>query len=243
MGVEALRSRIAAGVVLAALALTVVHASPASAVGRSCPVAADIHADRDVTPTCVAAIYRYILDPSPFFEGDKKLEVATYQKELGLPLNGVLDAVTARHLLTGGVVHVSTPVHHRFATEFLVDKHKQVAYDIVRGQVTREVSVSTGTERYYADRSQFDGRILRGVANTPVGAWSVFRRQGANYQAPLGPMRYPDFYDRGWAVHGGEPVSIFGRQSHGCVRVSDSVLPLLQADLGYGRIVEVIEHL
>lgn len=215
-----------------------VTVSPAEA-STPCPTAEEMQHSSNFTLECRRFLLAQ-LDHTVYREGNKVLEIAAYQKESRLPVTGTMTAVTARSVARGDHLAVTSPRPN--STEFLVDKSRQVAYDIVNGQVTHEIAVSTGSERYYADRSQFDGSTIRGYSNTTTGKWHVNRIEGPNYRAPLGNMPNAHFYSGGYAVHE-DPVSVTGRGSHGCVRVDHLAMPLIINDLHYGATVEVVEHL
>jgi lipoprotein-anchoring transpeptidase ErfK/SrfK len=54
---------------------------------------------------------------------------------------------------------------------------------------------------------------------TPVGNFSVQRRIDGWRQSPLGLLWRPNYFFRGYAVHGSTSVPAFPA-SHGCVRVT-----------------------
>lgn len=242
MNKEHLRNSFASTALMCALTVSAGIAmsanAPAEAAGI-CPSAAEITTSQTLSAACKQFLIRK-LDSTVYLEGRKDLEVATYQKETGLPVDGAIGPITAKHILAGDKLRVASPRHNR--TEFLVDKQRQVAYDIVNGTVKHEISVSTGTEKPFADRSKFDGHMITGVAHTPTGSWHVFRSEGPDYKAPLGGMPNARFFYEGFAVHE-DPTTVRGRGSHGCVRVDHLAMPEIMADLHNGSTVEVVEHL
>lgn len=234
-----LPARTAAMALTAGLALSGANVVNAEAAVSPCPSVAELGTANRISAGCKSFLLRK-LDATVYLEGSKLLEVATYQKEAGLQVDGVLGPKTAIGILRNIKLQVPSPRPR--ATEFLVDKRKQVAYDIVNGVVKHEISVSTGTEQAYSDPSKIDGHLITGVAHTPVGKWQVFRREGPTYASALGPMPNARFYNSGFAVHE-DPTSVHGRGSHGCVRVDHGAMPLIINDLHIGATVEVVEHL
>lgn len=211
----------------------------AEAATNPCSALSELGSGQTLSASCRNFLL-HKLDASIYFEGNKPLEVATYQKEAGLAVDGSLGPTTARHILSGDKLHIASP--RPYSTEFLVDKNKQVGYYILNGLVKNEVSVSTGTERAYADTSKIDGHIISGTAHTPTGNWRVFRTEGPDYKAPLGPMPNARFFVGGIAVHG-DPTSFHGRGSHGCIRIDPSAMASIIPHLPIGAAVEVVEHL
>lgn len=56
-------------------------------------------------------------------------------------------------------------------------------------------------------------------ALTPVGTFRVERHIVGVREAPLGTLYDPQYFHRGWAIHGSDSVPA-GPASHGCVRVT-----------------------
>ena len=239
---EQLQNRIVSATLIGALAGTASLGlvSKAEAATNPCPSVSELRASRSISAACKALLLGK-LNNSVYAEGNRVLEVATYQKENGLHVDGSLGPITGSHILHGDRLH-AVPSPRPTRTEFLVDKRKQVAYDIVRGIVRHEISVSTGTEQPYADRSQIDGHLITGVAHTPTGRWRVFRDESPTYRSALGAMPNARFFYQGYAVHE-DPTSVLGRGSHGCVRIDHGAMPLVINDLSIGKVAEVVEHL
>ncbi|MBW3593506.1 MAG: L,D-transpeptidase family protein [Actinobacteria bacterium] len=82
-------------------------------------------------------------------------------------------------------------------THIEVDKTRQVMFEVVRGEVTRVVHVSTGA-----------------TGNTPVGDWRSYRLGPGG---SLSGMYYSIYFLRGFAIHGYHSVPNWPA-SHGCVR-------------------------
>lgn len=95
-----------------------------------------------------------------------------------------------------------------------VDLTKQVLYVIKGGAIERIMPVSSGNGEKY---SQKDGD--RATALTPEGYFTIQRRIVGLREADLGSLYDPQYYYKGWAIHGSNSVPPYPA-SHGCVRVT-----------------------
>ena len=95
-----------------------------------------------------------------------------------------------------------------------VDLTKQVLYVVKGGKIARIMPVSSGNGASYAQTNGAKARAL-----TPVGYYTIERRIVGERVADLGTLYDPQYFYRGWAIHGSNSVPA-GPASHGCIRVS-----------------------
>jgi lipoprotein-anchoring transpeptidase ErfK/SrfK len=98
-----------------------------------------------------------------------------------------------------------------------VDLRRQIAFVMDGSGSVTTLNVSTGNGERYTRPPEAGGGT--GVANTPVGSYSVQRRIEGWRDGPLGLMYQPMYFKGGFAVHGSHSVPAYPA-SHGCVRVS-----------------------
>jgi len=136
--------------------------------------------------------------------GDDDLEALyAFQKVEGLPRTGVATPAVWRRLLTA-----KTPAARYGGDHVEIDKARQVLFVVRGGKVSLVVATSTGA-----------------TGNTPVGAWRVYRKvQGYDWV-----LYYPNYFLRGFAVHGYPDVPPYPA-SHGCSRI-----PMWIAQTVYGQ--------
>jgi N-acetylmuramoyl-L-alanine amidase len=126
--------------------------------------------------------------------------VVAFQKVNGLARDGVVGPRT-----WAALAHPRTPRPRRrlSVTSVEVNLTTQVVYLARQGAVVRIYDASSG----------------RASTPTPTGNFSVVRRINGWRQSPLGLLWRPNYFFRGFAVHGSRSVPAFPA-SHGCVRVS-----------------------
>jgi hypothetical protein len=95
-----------------------------------------------------------------------------------------------------------------------VDLTKQVLYVVKGGAIQRILPVSSGNGATYLQKDGDKARAL-----TPVGWYTIQRRIVGERKADLGTLYDPQYFYRGWAIHGSNSVPAFPA-SHGCVRVT-----------------------
>jgi hypothetical protein len=118
--------------------------------------------------------------------------VLAFQKVVGVPWTGRIDARTWRRLSAARVPRARYP-----GTHLEVSKGRQVLFVVERGRMRLVVHVSTGA-----------------TGNTPLGHWRIYRKvSGWSWV-----LWYPMYFLRGFAVHGYPEVPAYPA-SHGCVRV------------------------
>jgi L,D-transpeptidase catalytic domain/Putative peptidoglycan binding domain len=143
---------------------------------------------------------------------DTRDAVLAFQKVLGLPRTGLVDARTWRAL---GAAH--TPRPRASGTHIEVYKSRQVAFEVRGGRVVGITHVSTGA-----------------TGNTPLGTWHVYRKvTGWDWV-----LWYPLYFHRGFALHGYPSVPAYPA-SHGCVRMPMWFAAGLYARWPYGATVRI----
>jgi peptidoglycan hydrolase-like protein with peptidoglycan-binding domain len=139
--------------------------------------------------------------------------VMAFQKVQGLPADGTVGAATLAALKApkSPKLKASTPSHR-----VEIDLSKQVMYVVSGGVLQRILPVSSGNGARYRQKS---GRYARAL--TPTGWYKVQRRIVGVREADLGTLYDPQYFYRGWAIHGSNSVPAWPA-SHGCVRVTRS---------------------
>ena len=87
-------------------------------------------------------------------------------------------------------------------------------YVVKGGAVQRILPVSSGNGATYKQKNGSNAKAL-----TPVGWYKIERRIVGERKADLGTLYDPQYFYRGWAIHGSNSVPA-GPASHGCVRVT-----------------------
>jgi peptidoglycan hydrolase-like protein with peptidoglycan-binding domain len=147
--------------------------------------------------------------------------VLAFQKRNGLTRDAVVGAAVEGALASPkGQGPRSGPV-----PRIDVDIARQIIFVVLKGGSVVTLNTSTGNgERYAVPGGGTD------VAYTPVGKFTVIRKIPGDHKAPLGTLRNPLFFYRGWAIHGAANVPAYPA-SHGCARISNA-----DADWLYPRI-------
>jgi peptidoglycan hydrolase-like protein with peptidoglycan-binding domain len=139
-----------------------------------------------------------------------KSAVMAFQKVHGLPADGTVGAGTLAALAAPRQPALKGGPGNRVE----VDLTKQVMYVVKGGSLVRILPVSSGNGATYAQKSGGKARAL-----TPVGHYKIERRIVGERKADLGILYDPQYFYRGWAIHGSNSVPA-GPASHGCVRVT-----------------------
>lgn len=105
---------------------------------------------------------------------------------------------------------------------------RQVLVVYVRDRVALISHVSTGSGRHFCSAGQC------GYARTPVGDFTIYRREGGWTQSPLGLMYRPMFFTGGFAIHG-SMYPLPHPASHGCVRVPMYVIGRVESSAFIGE--------
>jgi lipoprotein-anchoring transpeptidase ErfK/SrfK len=137
--------------------------------------------------------------------------VMAFQKVQDLPRNGAVGPATLAALDAPKlpVLQGTAP-----ADRVEVDLTKQVLYIVKGGSISRIMPISSGNGATYLQKNGAKARAL-----TPVGYYKIERRILGERIADLGTLYDPQYFYRGWAIHGSNSVPA-GPASHGCIRVS-----------------------
>ncbi|HVF20078.1 MAG TPA: L,D-transpeptidase family protein [Mycobacteriales bacterium] len=112
-----------------------------------------------------------------------------------------------------------------------IDLTKQVLYLVENGRIERVMPVSSGNGKRYLQKN---GR--QATALTPTGYYKIERRIEGVREADLGTLYDPQYFYRGWAIHGSNSVPSYPA-SHGCVRVTRSDAKWLLEKINVGTSV------
>lgn len=146
--------------------------------------------------------------------------VYAFQKAAGLERSGVADPPT-RDVLSGAD---RPQPRSTSGYVFEIDKARQLLILAVDGRAVWVWNTSTGTEEPYT----YDGEEY--LADTPPGAWEVYRQIDGIREGALGRLYRPKyFHTDGIAVHGYPNVPPYPA-SHGCVRVTNAAMDWIWAN-------------
>lgn len=145
--------------------------------------------------------------------------VVAFQKVNGLVRDGIVGPRT-----WAALAHPVIPRPRRWlsGSSLEVNLTRQVVYLARQGVVLRILDASTG----------------KASTPTPTGNFSVYRRIDGWRQSPLGLLWRPNYFYRGYAVHGSTSVPAYPA-SHGCVRVTVPAMNRLWSLLRIGMPVSV----
>ncbi|MGW4156241.1 L,D-transpeptidase family protein [Micromonospora chersina] len=145
--------------------------------------------------------------------------VVAFQKVNGLARDGIVGPRT-RAALDRPVVPTPRYTHPGYSIE--ADLTRQVLYLAKRGAVVRILDASSG----------------KASTPTPTGDWTVGRRIDDWRRSDLGLLWRPNYFHRGYAVHGATAVPAYPA-SHGCVRVPLRAMDRLWTTIRVGTPVHV----
>jgi peptidoglycan hydrolase-like protein with peptidoglycan-binding domain len=154
--------------------------------------------------------------------------VMAFQKVQGLGPDGAIGAATLQALAAPRkpALAASGP-----SNRIEVDLTKQVLYVVKGGAVQRILPISSGNGATY---TQKDGSTARAL--TPTGWYKIERRIVGVREADLGTLYDPQYFYRGWAIHGSNSVPA-GPASHGCIRVTRADAKWLLSNISIGMSV------
>ena len=154
--------------------------------------------------------------------------VMAFQKVNGLGADGAVGPATLKAIAApkAPVLKASSP-----ANRVEVDLTKQVLYVVKGGAIQRILPVSSGNGASYKQKNGSTARAL-----TPSGWYKIERRIVGERVADLGTLYDPQYFYRGWAIHGSNSVPA-GPASHGCVRVTRADAKWLLGAIGNGMSV------
>jgi len=116
-----------------------------------------------------------------------------------------------------------------------IDIARQLVFVVLKGGAVITLNSSTGNGEIYAVPGGGTD-----VAYTPVGDFTVIRKVPGDEHAPLGTLRNPLYFYRGWAIHGAANVPAYPA-SHGCARISNADADWLFAQISLGTPVIVYD--
>jgi peptidoglycan hydrolase-like protein with peptidoglycan-binding domain len=144
---------------------------------------------------------RYDVGPVDGIFGSSTLHgVYAFQKVQGIGVDGVVGPVTWGRLASPSVPRAR---YNRSTAAVEVNLTRRVVYLTRSGAVTRILDASPG----------------KPSTPTPTGSFSIYRRIDGWRQSPLGLLWRPNYFYRGYALHGSTSVPT-SAASHGCVRVT-----------------------
>ncbi|NES27552.1 L,D-transpeptidase family protein [Micromonospora terminaliae] len=145
--------------------------------------------------------------------------VVAFQKVNGLVRDGIVGPRTWA-ALDRPVVPKPKYTHAGYSVE--ANLTRQVLYLAKGGTVVRILDASSG----------------KASTPTPTGNWTMQRRIDGWRQSDLGLLWRPNYFYRGYAVHGATSVPAYPA-SHGCVRVPVPAMNRLWSTIGVGTPVHV----
>jgi peptidoglycan hydrolase-like protein with peptidoglycan-binding domain len=156
--------------------------------------------------------------------------VMAFQKVQGIAADGIVGKGTLAALKAprAPVLKASAP-----AERVEVDLTKQVLYVVKGGAIARILPVSSGNGDTYLQKS---GRKAKALS--PVGWYKIQRVIRGVREADLGKLYDPQYFYRGWAIHGSNSVPPWPA-SHGCIRVTRTDAKYLLGAIGVGTNVYV----
>jgi peptidoglycan hydrolase-like protein with peptidoglycan-binding domain len=116
-----------------------------------------------------------------------------------------------------------------------IDIARQLVFVVLKGGAVITLNSSTGNGETYAVPGGGSD-----VAYTPVGDFTVIRKVPGDERAPLGTLRNPLYFYRGWAIHGAANVPAYPA-SHGCARISNADADWLFPQIALGTPVIVYD--
>jgi N-acetylmuramoyl-L-alanine amidase len=146
--------------------------------------------------------------------------VIAFQKVQRLARDGVVGPATWARLARP---HVPVPRYRMTTASLEVSLARQVLYYIRGGVIRRILDASTG----------------RAGLPTPTGRFRIYWRYSNGWQpGPLGSMYRPNYFYRGYAVHGMTSVPAYPA-SHGCVRITVPSMDRMWSSLWVGMPVAI----
>jgi len=126
--------------------------------------------------------------------------VYAFQKVQRIGVDGIVGPITWGRIASP---YVPRARYNRSAASVEVNLTRRVVYLTRSGAVTRILDASPG----------------KPATPTPTGSFSIYLRIDGWRQSPLGLLWRPNYFYRGYALHGSTSVPTYSA-SHGCVRVT-----------------------
>ena len=178
----------------------------------------------------LSALKYYIGPVNGLRDATVRSAVMAFQKVNRLPADGTVGPRTAAALAAPRIPVLKDRAP---ANRVEVDLTLQVLYVVKAGQISRILPVSSGNGQTYPQKN---GQLA--TALTPVGHYTIQRRFVGPEKAYLGTLYDPQYFYRGWAIHGSNSVPA-GPASHGCIRVTRADSAWLLGQLTVGLAVYV----
>jgi peptidoglycan hydrolase-like protein with peptidoglycan-binding domain len=156
--------------------------------------------------------------------------VMAFQKVQGIGADGVVGKATLAALKAPRTpaLKASSP-----SDRVEVDLTRQVLYVVTGGAIARILPVSSGNGATYLQKNGHPAKAL-----SPVGWYTIERVIRGPHVADLGTLYDPQYFYRGWAIHGSNSVPAYPA-SHGCIRVTRTDATYLLQALHIGMSVYV----
>ena len=155
--------------------------------------------------------------------------VVAFQKVQRIARDGIVGPVTWTKLASP----FRPSPRYRLATSSLeVDLTRQVVYYVSHRAVARILDASTCSGKWYYSGGTWQRAI------TPTGRFRIDRRINGWHQSPLGQLYRPNYFYRGYAIHGYTSVPPYPA-SHGCVRITIPTMDRMWATLRLGMPVAI----
>jgi N-acetylmuramoyl-L-alanine amidase len=163
---------------------------------------------------------RYDIGPIDGIFGSSTLHgVYAFQKIQGIGVDGVVGPVAWSRLASPSLPRAR---YNRSAAAVEVNLTRRVVYLTRSGAVTRILDASPG----------------KPTTPTPTGSFSIYRRIDGWRQSSLGLLWRPNYFYRGYALHGSTSVPT-SAASHGCVRVTIPAMNRVWSQLSIGERIYV----
>ena len=150
--------------------------------------------------------------------------VVAFQKVQRIARDGIVGPVTWNKLASP---FRPNPRYRLTTSSLEVDLTRQVVYYVSHRAVTRILDTSTGSGAWYYSGGTWQRAI------TPTGRFKIYRRINGWHQSPLGQLYRPNYFYKGYAVHGYASVPAYPA-SHGCVRITIPTMDRMWASLRIG---------
>jgi peptidoglycan hydrolase-like protein with peptidoglycan-binding domain len=198
----------------------------AAASHRPAPPTYDVKA----VQTQLAALHYYVGAVDGERGSSMRSAVMAFQKVQGIGADGVVGKGTLAALKAPRTPSLkgSSP-----ADRVEVDLTKQVLYVVKDGAIARILPVSSGNGDTYLQKNGHKAKAL-----SPVGFYKIQRRIVGVREADLGKLYDPQYFYKGWAIHGSNSVPAYPA-SHGCIRVTRTDAKYLLGAIGVGTSVYV----